>query len=132
MKFRIVAALFAVLALAIPATVRGGERQWQKGRLTDSGQSRVKEGSTTNSNTDGSIKQSGDKTKYSGNTTSTTNDNYETYQTYTIEGEKKIYIAREHLLFPWSKAANVTVGEEVKFAIEKGKLYIQGRRRQGT
>lgn len=114
-----------LLLMAAAATaVAANARNWQPGTLTETEQSKVKEGSTKNSNTDGTVKNRGNKTDYSQNTTATTTDNYETYQTYTIQGEHKTYVAREHLLFPWSKPANVTVGESVKFAVEKNKLYL--------
>ncbi len=112
--------LVAVTTAAFAATTR----KWESGTLTETEQSKVRKGSTKNSNTNGTAKDRGNKTDYSQNTTTTTSDNYETYQTYTIQGEHKTYVAREHLLFPWSKPANVTVGEPVKFAIEKGKLYL--------
>jgi hypothetical protein len=109
---------------AATAAAAANAHNWQQGTLTESEQAKVKEGSTKNSNTDGTAKNRGNKTDYSQNTTTTTTDNYETYQTYTIQGEHKTYVAREHLLFPWSKPANVTVGEPVKFAVEKNKLYL--------
>jgi hypothetical protein len=84
----------------------------------------VKEGSTKTSSTDGTAKDKGNKTEFSKDTTTTTTDNIETYQIYTIEADKRVYVAREHLLFPWSKSANVTVGEAVKFCPEKNKIYI--------
>ena len=105
-------------------TLAAAARNWQSGTLLETEQSKVREGSTKTSNTDGTAKDRGDKTDYSQNTTTTTTDNYETYQNYTIEAGKKLYVAREHLLFPWSKPANVTVGEPVKYAVEKGKLYL--------
>jgi len=84
----------------------------------------VKEGSTKTSSTEGTAKDKGNKTEFSKDTTTTTTDNIETYQIYTIETDKRVYVAKEHLLFPWSKSANVTVGEAVKFAPEKNKIYI--------
>ena len=112
---------FVLLSAAVWAA---GPRNWHTGTLMETEQEKVREGSTRNSNTDGSAKQRGNKTDYSENTTTTTNDNFETYQIYTIEGAGKVYVGREHLLFPWSKPANITVGEPVKFAVEKNKLYI--------
>jgi hypothetical protein len=35
-----------------------------------------------------------------------------------------MYVASEHLLFPWSKAADVTLGQPVQFAVKGDKLYI--------
>jgi hypothetical protein len=113
----------AVVALALTLTAHAA-RNWQTGTLTETEQQKVKEGSTHNTTTDGTVKDKGNKADYSQNTTTTSTDNIETYQLYTIEAGDKIYVAREHLLFPWSKPANVSVGEKVKFVIEKGKLYL--------
>lgn len=118
--------LLLVLALFAAGTIvwAAAARNWQSGTLIETEQSKVREGSTKNSNTEGTAKNRGDKTDYSQNTTTTTTDNYETYQTYTIKGAEKTYLAREHLLFPWSKPANVAVGGTVKFAVDKSKLYL--------
>jgi hypothetical protein len=102
----------------------GAARQWQSGKLLDTEQQKVKEGSTTTYNTDGQAKNKNNKTDYSQNTTATTTDNIDTYEIYTIEGPDKTYIAREKLLFPWSKPANVAVGADVQYAVEGRKLYI--------
>src|SRR5215475_11139677 len=105
--------------------VLAATRQWQSGKLMDTEQQKVKEGSTTTYNTDGQAKDKNNgKTDYSQTTTATTTDNIDTYEVYTIQGPDKTYVAREKLLFPWSKPANVTVGADVKFAIEGRKLYI--------
>ena len=111
-----------VVALVLGALAAA--RNWQSGTLTGTEQEKVKEGSTKTSSTEGSAKDKGNKTEYSKDTTSTTTDNIETYQVYTIETDKRVYVAKEHLLFPWSKSANVTVGEAVKFFPEKNKIYI--------
>lgn len=116
--------LAACICLAAASYASAAARDWQSGMLAEVEQEKINEGSTRHTTTDGSAKNRGNKTDYSQNSTTTTTDNIETYQVYTIEGDKKIYIAREHLLFPWSKPADVTVGESVKFAVEKGKLYI--------
>src|SRR5215469_13610117 len=109
--------LFA-LFIGGPA-LSAGAREWQNGKLLDTEQQKVKEGSTTTYNTDGKTKtKSNGKTDYSQTTTATTNDNVDTYEVYTIQAHDKTYIAREKLLFPWSKPANVVVGDQVKFAIE--------------
>jgi hypothetical protein len=99
-------------------------RHWKSGLLTSMDQQKVAEGSTTTTNRDGQVKDKGNKTDYSSNSTTTTNDNIETYQMYTIESDKVIYVASEHLLFPWSKPANVNVGENIKYVVEKGKIII--------
>jgi hypothetical protein len=100
------------------------DRNWQNGTLTGTEQEKVKEGSTETSSTEGSAKGKGNKTEFSKDTTATTTDHYETYQIYTIETDNRVYVVKEHLLFPWSKSANVSVGEPVKFAAEKNKVYI--------
>jgi hypothetical protein len=99
-------------------------RQWQNGKLLDTEQQKVTEGSTTTYNTNSQKKNNNGKTDYSQNTTATTTDNTDTYEVYTIQGPEKTYIAREKLLFPWSKPANVTVGAELKYAIEGRRLII--------
>lgn len=112
-------AVFLASTMAFAAT-----REWQAGKLLDSEQQKVTEGSTTHYSTDSQKKTQNGKTDYSRNTTATTTDNTDTYEVYTIEGPEKTYIAREKLLFPWSKPANVTVGAELKYAIEGRRLII--------
>jgi len=118
--------LINVWAVVVLMSVMGlaAARNWQSGTLTGTEQEKVKEGSTKTSSTEGTAKDKGNKTEFSKDTTSTTTDNIETYQVYTIETDKRVYVAKEHLLFPWSKSANVTVGEAVKFSPEKNKIYI--------
>lgn len=118
--------LFLIAILAVNAVLlAAATRQWQSGKLLDTEQQKVKEGSTTTYSTDGQAKDKGNgKTDYSQNTTATTSDNIDTYEVYTIQGPDKTYVAREKLLFPWSKPANVTVGAAVKYAVDGRKLYI--------
>ena len=100
------------------------ERAWQSGTLMETEQQKERTGATKTSNTDGSFKDKGNKTDYSQTTTSTSSDDYDTFQVYTIRGASKTYIARERLLFPWSKPANVNVGETVKYVVDRNKLII--------
>jgi hypothetical protein len=111
------------VAISVPALAQKN-RDWHSGMLMETEQQKVKTGTIHNANTDGSAKNNGNKTSYSQNTTVTSTDDYDTFQVYTIQGPHKTYIAREQLLFPWSKPANVTVGEKVKYAVEKNKIYI--------
>ena len=117
---------FAVLLLifAVTAVALAGSRHWKSGTLTSTDQSKVPTGSTQSTNSDATYKNKGNRTDYSRNTTTTTSDDYETYQSYTIDAGNKIIVARERLLFPWSKSANVNVGETVKYDVERGKLYL--------
>ena len=120
-KFAITFLLFLLVSHAFAATA---SRDWQTGTLLETEQQKVPSGTTYNSNTDGTAKPSGDKTKYSQNTTTTASQDYDTFQLYTIQGGGKIYTASERLLFPWSKPANISVGEKVKYVVEKNKMYI--------
>jgi hypothetical protein len=118
--------LLVVLLLATTMTF-AATRQWQTGHLIDTEQEKVKDGSITHYNTGGQAKnRNNGKADYSENTTATTTDNIDTFEVYTIQAADKTYIAREKLLFPWSKPASVTVGAEVKFAVEGRKLIILG------
>jgi hypothetical protein len=98
--------------------------KWQSGTLTAMERQKVKEGSTTTRNTDVSAKDRGNKTDYSGNSMTTKSDNYENYQVYTIESGKTVYVGSEHLLFPWSKSADIELGHPVQFAVKRDKMYI--------
>lgn len=113
--------VFVALLLGVTLAF-GAARQWQSGKLLDTEQQKVHEGSTTVYNTNSETnKKNGSSSR---NTTATTTDNIDTYEVYTIQGPEKTYVAREKLLFPWSKPANVTVGADLKYAVEGRKLYI--------
>ena len=122
MRLRVFA--LAVCLLGTVSVKAADNFDWKKGTLTATERQKVKEGSTITHNTDASAKDRGNKTDYSSNTTTTKSDNYENYQIYTIESGKVVYVASEHLLFPWSKSADVTLGEPVQFAVKGDKLYI--------
>jgi hypothetical protein len=102
----------------------GDDFKWQSGTLTAMERQKVKEGSTITRNTDASSKDRGDKTDYSANSTTTKSDNYENYQVYTIESGNTVYVGSEHLLFPWSKSADVELGHTIQFAVKRDKIYI--------
>lgn len=119
-RLRHCAVVLALTALASAAT----DRNWVSGTLTEMEQQKVPSGSTKTTNVDGSSKDKGDNTNYSGTATTHTTQDYDTYEVYTIQGDNKSYVARERLLFPWSKPANVTVGEKVKYSVQKNTLYI--------
>jgi hypothetical protein len=123
MQRRVLSVLACVLSAAT-IVAAAAPRHWKSGLLTSMDQQKVNEGSTTTTNRDGQVKDKGNKTDYSSNSTTTTSDNIETYQEYTIESDKVVYVASEHLLFPWSKPANVNVGENIKYVVEKGKIII--------
>jgi hypothetical protein len=116
--------ILACVLSAATIVAAAPQRHWKSGVLTSTEQQKVNDGSTTTTNRDGQVKDKGNKTDYSSNSTTTTSDNIETYQVYTIESDKVVYVASEHLLFPWSKPANVNVGENIKYVVEKGKIII--------
>jgi hypothetical protein len=97
-------------------------RKWQFGTLLETEKQRVLEGSTERSHSE----RNGDWNDGSRDRTSTTTDNYDNFQVYTIRGDRITYVVRERLLFPWSKPASVTVGAKLKFAVEKNTVYLLG------
>jgi hypothetical protein len=113
-----------LLAMAFCTWAADNSREWKSGTVLETEKQQVPTGSTKTTNSDGTIKDKGKKADYSQTTTSTTTENYDTFQVYTIQGDSKTYIARERLLFPWSKPANVSVGENVKYVVQKNTLYL--------
>ena len=106
-------ALLLTTTLALAAT-------WHTGKLMDTEKQEVPTGSTTHYNTDAQSKNR----SYSRTTTAHTSEDTDNYQVFTIQTLTKTYITREKLNFPWSKPANITVGEEVKFTVEGNRLII--------
>ena len=113
-----------LLAITMAAWCAETSRDWKSGILLETEKQEVRTGSTKTTNSDGTIKNKGNKADYSQTATSTTTDDYDTFQVYTVQSDTKTYIARERLLFPWSKPANLTVGEKVKFSVYKHTLYL--------
>src|SRR5205823_2048575 len=124
MKSTLLLPACVLLVVVSSAFCTDNSHNWQSGTLLETEKEQIPEGATKTSNTEGKAKNKGNKTDYSQTTTSTTTENYDTFQVYTIQGDSKTYVARERLNFPWSKPANVTVGEKVKYAVEKNKLYV--------
>ena len=91
---------------------------WHTGKLTDTEKQEVPSGSSTTT-------YNQDRNRY-GNRSGTvhTTDDTDTYQVFTIETHTKTYIVRQKLNFPWSKPANITLGEDVKFTITGNKMTI--------
>jgi hypothetical protein len=132
---RLKSVIVAACLLAAMNAKAADDFKWQSGTLTAVERQKIKEGSTTTRNTDASAKDRGNKTDYSANSTTTKSDNYENYQVYTIESGNTVYVGSEHLLFPWSKAADVELGHPVQFAVKRDKIYIldsSGKQHKGT
>lgn len=98
-----------LVAIALCAWGANHSRDWKSGILLEAEKQEVHTGSTKTTNSNGTIKDKGNKTDYSQTTTSTTTDDNDTFQFYTIQGDTKTYMARERLPFLWSKPANVTL-----------------------
>ena len=88
------------MLLAVPAFAATAARDWHTGMLMETEQEKIPSGSISHSNADVTAKDKGDKTQYSGNRTTTTTQDYDTFQIYTVEGNGKVYTAKEQLLFP--------------------------------
>src|ERR1700761_3905998 len=93
---------------------------WHTGKLMDSEKQEVPTGSTTTYNTDSQAKSG----KYSQNPPANKVENTDTYQVFTIQTPTKTYVVRQKLNFPWSKPANITLGEQVKFTVSGNKMTI--------
>jgi hypothetical protein len=93
---------------------------WHHGKLMDTEKIEVPTGSTTTYNTDAKAKNG----RYSENTTANSTDDTDTYQVFTIQTPTKTYVVRQKLNFPWSKPANITLGEDVKFMVQGNKMTI--------
>lgn len=121
MKLRVLALLICLCGTMV---AKAQDLKWKHGILTATERQKVKEGSTTTHNTDATAKDRGKKTDFSSNTTTHKTDNYDDYQVYTIESGNVVYVASEQLLFPWSKPADIELGDPVQFAVKSGKMYI--------
>jgi hypothetical protein len=108
------------LMLAAGLCAKAQTRNWLEGTLLETEQQKVLEGTTRTTSSSGSSNKDG----YSHDSATTKTDNYDTFQVYTISAGPKVYIAREQLYFPWSKPTLSDVGEAVKYAVEKGKLFV--------
>ena len=110
----------AVLALTTVAYAKQKERAWQTGKLVGTDEARYFAGTVGSSNTTGEIYDS----TYSGDTSSSQTAVYRVYQTYIIEANRYVYVAKERLRWRWSKPANLTVNGPVKYAVEKRNLFL--------
>jgi hypothetical protein len=113
-----------LIAITISTWCADNSRDWKSGTLVETEKEQVLTGNTRRTNRDSTVKDKGRKTEYSQTTTSKKTDDYDTFQIYTIEDDSRTYIARERLLFPWSKPASVSVGEKVKFVVQKNTMYL--------
>jgi hypothetical protein len=116
-RIRVTIALLPALLLTTTLALAA---DWHTGKLMDTEKQEVPTGSTTHYNTDAQAKNG----KYSQNSTAHTTEDTDTYQVFTIQSHTKTYVVRQKLNFPWSKPANISLGEEVKFMIQGNKMTI--------
>ena len=102
------------------ASVTAHAQQWMTGKLVDTERQEVPSGSTTTYNSD-SDNNNGKKSR---NGTSHTSEETDNYQVFTIQTADKTYVVRQKLNFPWSKPANIALGDEVKFTVQGNKAVI--------
>ena len=114
---RLASALLPALFLS---TTLAFASDWHHGKLMDTEKIEVPTGSTTTYNTDAKARNG----RYSENTTAHSTDETDTYQVFTIQTPTKTYVVRQKLNFPWSKPANIALGEEVKFMVQGNKMTI--------
>jgi hypothetical protein len=100
---------------------RADSRNWQSGMLTATEKLQVPSGTTDFTSIDGSQKKNGD---FSGDSTKTKSQDYDTYQVFTIQSGNVVYVVREHLFFPWSKPTDLTLGKPVRFAVDGNTMYL--------
>ncbi len=113
------------LMLSVALWAKAQNRNWQTGTLSRTERIKVHEGSTETTTIDGYL--NANRNSYSpANIPTTTTPDFETYQEFTIEAGQETYVVREHLVHPWSKPALSTVGESVRFAVERNILYLIG------
>jgi len=110
----------ALLPALLLTTTLALANSWHTGKLMDTERQEVPSGSTTTYNSNTQANNGGS----SRNSTAHTTDDTDTYQVFTIETPTKTYIVRQKLNFPWSKPANIALGEEVKFTIQGNKMTI--------
>jgi len=116
-RIRLISAILPALLLTTPLALAA---VLYTSNPMDTEKQEVPTGSTTHYNTDAQAKNG----KYSQNSTAHTTEDTDTYQVFTIQTHTKTYVVRQKLNFPWSKPANISLGEEVKFMIQGNKMTI--------
>jgi hypothetical protein len=122
MSLRIMCSFLILVLVWGPALAKHKERQWQEGKLVDTDESHYFAGTLGSGG--GTVYASGNSAVYSESSTRTAI--YRVYETYIIEADRYVYVAKERIKWRWSKPALVTVNGPVRFAIEKDKIYILG------
>lgn len=116
--------LLGVLVSTLSLAAKQKEHDWQQGKLVSTDEARYFAGTIGSANTQGTVRDSGSYGTYSGTTTGSETAVYRVYQTYVIESDAYVYVARERLRWRWSKPANLTINGPIRFAVEKGHMFI--------
>jgi len=112
--------LFSALSVAAKQV----ERDWKQGKLLSTDEDRYFAGTINSASANGTVNDSGDYGTYSGHTGGSQTAIYRVYQSYVIESDTHVYVARERLRWRWSKPANLTINAPIRFAIEKDRMFI--------
>jgi hypothetical protein len=107
-----------LLPTVLLSTTLASASSWHTGKLMDTEKQEVPSGSSTTT-----YNQDRDKRGNRSGTVHTTDDT-DTYQVFTIETHTRTYVVRQKLNFPWSKPANIALGEDVKFTVTGSKMTI--------
>jgi hypothetical protein len=121
MQTRLPFVVTVVLIVCFAAAGAPQARNWQHGTLVSMEKIQEPSSTTTTKHTQGKVNDSG---KYSQNSTTAQTTDYDNFMVYTIDTADKTFVAKQRLTFPWTKSANVNIGDKVKFAIQKDKIYL--------
>ena len=115
--------MLGVLLLSCAAIGGQKQRDWQTGKVVDSGHERHYAGTVGHANTAGTMQSNNTNSTYHGNANSNEVAIYRNYLTFSFETDKYLYEARQHVR-KFTKHANLTVNGPVKFAVEKSTVYV--------
>ena len=115
--------MLGILLFSCAAIGSQKQRDWQTGKVIDSGRERHYAGTVGHANTTGTLQSNNTNGTYHGNTNANEVAIYRNYLTFSIETDKYVYEARQHVR-KFTKHANLTVNGPVKFAVEKSTMYV--------
>lgn len=128
--------LFVLSLMMVSVFAAKKERDWQTGTLLDADRSRIYLGTYTqtqanaNTRTTGTLNTHGPYGTYSGQgtteaqATTTSTPRYALQSVYLIESPQYTYVVERILKFRWNKEARLVVNGPVRFAVEKGTMYL--------
>ena len=115
MRHRTIVLATSILLLVLHTELAAqAKRDWQAGTWRDTSRASETVGAVTNGTTNG------------GSVSASTTTVQRVHQLYVIETPDYVYQAEQRLRWRWSKPVPLTVNESMKFAIEKGKIFVIG------